>query len=109
MNIRKIAQLAGVSGASVSRALNPSLADKVSPELRQRILDTCEKMRYYPNTHTVRMFSKRSNTIAILMPEKSILKEESSIQGGGMDDSLSASIAGAEIVASENSIYLLLL
>lgn len=109
MNIREIAKLTGVSVASVSRTLNPALRDKVSPKLRKRILDKCEKMRYSPNTHTVKMLSKRSNTIAILMPETSIFQKESSIKGGGMDDALSASIAGAESEASHNSLHILLL
>ena len=109
MTIKDIAKLTGVSVASVSRSLDPKHAHKVSPKLRAKILETCEKMQYYPNIHTTRIFARRANTIAVLMPQGGILPSGSTIISGGMDDSLSASIAGAEIEASMNSIYVLLL
>ena len=108
MNIRKIAEMTGVSVASVSRALNPTQAHKVSPKLRKRILDACERVRYMPNTHTVRMLSRRSNTIAMLIPEESVFTRNSGFRNVGMDDSLSTAIAGAESEAAKHSVYLLL-
>jgi LacI family repressor for deo operon, udp, cdd, tsx, nupC, and nupG len=68
VNIRKIAEIAGVSIASVSRALQDPPSQKISAAQREHILEICRQMRYYPNEHTKRMFARRSNTVALLFP-----------------------------------------
>jgi LacI family transcriptional regulator len=68
ISIRKIAEKAGVSIASVSNALNRNGSSHVSSKLRKRILDVCEQMKYQPNEHTRRMLAKRANTVAIFFP-----------------------------------------
>lgn len=67
INIREIAALAGVSTASVSRALRgPS--PYLKEEKRQAILKLCAEHRYYPNVHTQRLFAHRSRTVALFYP-----------------------------------------
>ena len=68
VNIRTIAEIAGVSIASVSRALQDPPSPKISAKQRENILEICRSLRYYPNEHTRRMFSRRSNTVALLFP-----------------------------------------
>lgn len=104
VNIRMIAKKVGVSVASISRALQDPPSKNISKKLRERILKTCEKMRYYPNMHTVRMFSKRSNTIAMFAPADIIHMGPN----GMVDFNLSAAIGGVEYELSRNSMYLTL-
>ena len=102
-NIRDIAKKAGVSVASVSRALQEPPSKKVSAKLREKIRDICEKMRYSPNMHTVRMFSKRSNTIALFVPPECM---HLCTPSGTIDFNLAAAIGGVEYELEEHSIYL---
>ena len=68
VNIRTVAEMAGVSIASVSRAFQVPPSPKISEKQRKRILDICSQLHYYPNEHTRRMFSRKSDTIALLFP-----------------------------------------
>lgn len=106
INIREIARIAGVSVASVSRALQETPSNKLSGEVRARILEICDKFQYYPNTHTVRMFSHRANTIAFVFPPYIGVRNDFNMST--MDPNLGACIKGAENVFSSNSIYLTL-
>jgi len=103
VNIRKIAELANVSVATVSRVLHPDEQKRVSPELRTRIMRLCEQYHYYPNMHTVRMFSRRANTVALLAPAECMYKF---IYSGGLDHNLAGVICGAEMGLAEQSLYL---
>lgn len=102
-NIRDIAKKAGVSVASVSRALQNPPSNKVSPKLREKILSICDEMRYYPNMHTVRMFSKRSNTIALFVPPECM---HVNFPSGTIDFNLAAAIGGVEYQLAKHSVYL---
>ena len=106
VNIREIAKKAGVSVASVSRALQVPPSNKISPALKKKILDICDKMQYSPNMHTVRMFAKRANTIAFIYP--SYERMHDAFDKGQMDPGLGACISGAEEYFSARSIYLTL-
>jgi LacI family transcriptional regulator len=66
MNIKEIAKHAGVSVASVSRAFQNPPSPSLSERQRRHILDVCEKLHYYPDIHSQRMSSKRSNCIALM-------------------------------------------
>ena len=61
-----VARRAGVSTASVSRALNSP--QKVSPDLRARIQDALNKLRYVPNGAARALASRRSHTIGAVVP-----------------------------------------
>ncbi|MBR7104755.1 MAG: LacI family DNA-binding transcriptional regulator [Lentisphaeria bacterium] len=48
MTIKEIARLAGVNISTVSRALNPATADKISRGQREKILALCDRYNYRP-------------------------------------------------------------
>jgi len=107
VNIREIAKRAGVSVASVSRALQIPPSDKISPALKKKILTICDELQYSPNMHTVRMFSKRANTVGFIYPPYKDMHDVS--DKGQMDPGLGGCISGAEEYFSTRSIYLTLI
>ena len=67
--VTDVAALARVSTATVSRALNPSSAELVSSEARERVFAAAAKLDYAAN-HAARSLKTRSTrTVAILAPE----------------------------------------
>lgn len=68
VTIKDIAREAGVSIASVSRALNGM--DGISGKKRSRILRrVCERLSYTPNGLARRLVKRRTQTIGIIMPD----------------------------------------
>ena len=67
VTIKDIAREAGVSIASVSRALNGM--DGISEENRSRILRVCERLSYTPNGLPRSLVKRRTQTIGIIMPD----------------------------------------
>lgn len=63
---RDVARLAGVSTATVSRALN--LPDQVDPDTRQRVHAAIEKLRYVPHGAARALRSQRSGMIGAVVP-----------------------------------------
>ncbi len=106
INIRKLAEAAGVSTASVSRALQEPPSPKISDRQRRHILEICTKMKYFPNVNTRRMFLKRANTIGILFPSSpKISSDDASMV---VDINLSSCIMGAQAELAEHGFGLLL-
>ncbi len=66
MNIRKIAERAGVSVATISRVLNHP--DLVSPETRERVYAVMKESQYTPNWFARNLTQKQTRTIAFLYP-----------------------------------------
>ena len=66
VTIKDVAKVAGVSYATVSRALSGS--PEVSEETRQRIDQLCREMGYMPNVMARAMVMKRSQIIGLIMP-----------------------------------------
>ena len=66
MTITEIAELAGVSVATVSRAINHQ--GKVSEEVSRRVLDIVEKYHYVPNATGRSLRTCRTGMVLILMP-----------------------------------------
>jgi LacI family transcriptional regulator len=64
---RDIARRAGVSQATVSRVLNGN--DRVSPDLRDRVLGALADVDYVPNASAKAMRTARSGTIGIVTSE----------------------------------------
>jgi DNA-binding LacI/PurR family transcriptional regulator len=62
-SIKDIAQRAGVSVSTVSRALN-NYAD-VSPKTREKIIEICKELNYYPNAVARSLVQKKTYTIGI--------------------------------------------
>ncbi len=66
MNIRKVAEQAGVSVATISRVLNHP--EQVLPETRERVLAVMKKLDYTPNWFARGLNLGTTNTIALLIP-----------------------------------------
>ncbi|WP_422390400.1 LacI family DNA-binding transcriptional regulator [Arthrobacter sp. N1] len=62
--LRDVAALAGVSIATVSKALNGR--DHVRKETRQRVEQAAEKLNFFPNLHAQSLHSDRSGTVGLL-------------------------------------------
>lgn len=65
--IKDVARVAGVSVATVSRALNG--AENVLPDTRQRILDVARELRYIPSGAARSLITRRTDTIGALLPD----------------------------------------
>jgi LacI family transcriptional regulator len=65
--IYDVAREAGVSTATVSRALNDS--GQIAPTTRQAIEDAVERLGYRPNTIARSLVTKSTQTIAFLLPD----------------------------------------
>lgn len=68
VTIESIARELGVSRSAVSHVLN-GRGHKVSPETRQRVLDLARRYDYQPNALVRAIQTKRSHSIAVLVPE----------------------------------------
>lgn len=66
-NILEIAKRAGVSIATVSRALNNS--GSIREATRQRILSISREMNYHPNSIARGLSQKKTDTIGVILPE----------------------------------------
>ena len=67
MNIKEVAQEAGVSVATISRVLNGS--EKVNPKTRQKVTKIIKKMNYFPNVNAKVLRENRSKVILICVPD----------------------------------------
>jgi DNA-binding LacI/PurR family transcriptional regulator len=67
MDIYAVAQLAGVSTATVSRVLNDS--DKVRQSTAERVRKAVKDLGYRPNTHARSLRSGRSNLFGIIVSD----------------------------------------
>src|SRR5215213_6701112 len=65
--IRDVAQLAGVSPMTVSRALNRP--EVVSPETRARVLNAVRELGYVPNGVARSLSQGRTNVIALVLAD----------------------------------------
>ena len=63
---RDVARLAGVSTATVSRALNSPA--QVDPATRQRVVEAAEKLRYVPHGAARSLRSHRSKMVGAVVP-----------------------------------------
>ncbi len=65
VTMKDVAKRAGVSYATVSRALSGS--SEISEATRKRVLSICEEMNFTPNVLARSMVKKRTNTIGVIM------------------------------------------
>lgn len=65
-NIRVVAELAGVSVATVSRTLKQP--ESVSPKTRHRVLDAIQQAGYQPNQLAARLRSGKTHNLVVLVP-----------------------------------------
>jgi LacI family transcriptional regulator len=67
VTIKDVAREAQVSVATVSRALNGQ--DNVAEEVRRRVRDVAERLRYVPHHAARSLSSRRTRTIGVVLPE----------------------------------------
>lgn len=72
VTIRDVAREAGVSTATVSHALTGY--PEISPKTKQKVLETARRLGYQPNINGRNLASKKSNRIALIIPD--LLKRE---------------------------------
>ena len=65
--ILDVAHQAGVSKSTVSRVLNES--NSVDPETRRRVLETAQKLNYYPNASAQRLARGHSDFFGLLISD----------------------------------------
>lgn len=65
-NIRDVADSAGVSVATVSRALQQP--ERVSPKTREKVMAAVESVGYKPNLMAVKFRSGKTNNLVVLVP-----------------------------------------
>ncbi|MEK6265486.1 MAG: LacI family transcriptional regulator [Clostridium sp.] len=68
VTMKDIAQLAGVSKATVSMVMNKKDAS-ISDATRKRVLEISKKMNYIPNSIARSLSTKKSGTIGIVLPD----------------------------------------
>ncbi|MBS9402324.1 LacI family DNA-binding transcriptional regulator [Halomonas sp. TRM85114] len=66
ITLKQVAEAAGVSAITVSRALNTP--ERVNDTTRERILDAVERLGYVPNLVAGSLASSRSRFIAVIVP-----------------------------------------
>jgi LacI family transcriptional regulator len=66
-NIYEVAELAGVSLATVSRVINPGA--KVSEKTRQKVLAAMRELGYQPNSIAQSLATRSSNSVGVLVSE----------------------------------------
>lgn len=66
-NIYEVAELAGVSLATVSRVINPGA--KVSEKTRQRVLAAMQELGFQPNSIARSLATRSSNSVGVLVSE----------------------------------------
>lgn len=71
VTLSDVAQEAGVSLATASRALNGSATRTVGPELARRVRAAAEKLRYAPDGVAQAMARGRTNAIGLVVPDVS--------------------------------------
>jgi LacI family transcriptional regulator len=65
--IREVAEIAGVSYATVSHVINNTRV--VSPETRQRVMDAMAELNYRPNALARSLRQGKTNTLGLVLPD----------------------------------------
>ncbi len=68
-NIYEVAELAGVSLATVSRVINPGAGANVSEKTREKVLSAMRQLGYRPNSIAQSLATRSSNCVGVLVSE----------------------------------------
>jgi LacI family transcriptional regulator len=68
-NIYEVAELAGVSLATVSRVINPGAGANVSEKTREKVLAAMRQLGYRPNSIAQSLATRSSNCVGVLVSE----------------------------------------
>jgi LacI family transcriptional regulator len=93
INIKRLAEELNLSTSTISRALQDSY--QIGPETKQRVVEMAKKLNYVPNPHASSLGSRKSNTIAVVIPEV-------------FDSYFAQAINGIETVAQEKGYHVLI-
>lgn len=99
MNISKIAELAGVSRATVSRYLNNGYVSSINKEKIQKVI---EETGYVPSSHAQTLRTKKTHLIGVILPK--ISSESVSRMVDGISTELSKYNYNILLGNTENSI-----
>jgi len=92
MNIKTLAGKLGYSVSTVSKALNDS--HEISAETKRKVMDLAALLNYTPNAYAGSLRNKKSNNIAVVLPEVA-------------DSFFSQAINGIESVAQEKGYHVI--
>ena len=92
MNINEIAEMAGVSRATVSRYLNNGY---VSKEKREKIREVIEKTGYQPSTQAQTLRTRKTKLVGVILPKIN-------------SDSVSRMVAGISEILNKNNYRIIL-
>jgi LacI family transcriptional regulator len=92
MNIKTLAGQLGISVSTVSKALNDS--HEISAETKKKVLELATQLNYTPNAYAGSLRNKKSNNIAVVLPEVA-------------DSFFSQAINGIESVAQEKGYHVI--
>jgi LacI family transcriptional regulator len=67
--IQDVARAAGVHPGTASRALNPELVGRTTPETTRRVQEAAARLGYVPDQFGRSLRTRRSNTIGVLIPD----------------------------------------
>ena len=67
VTIKDVAELAGVSRQTVSRAINDK--GEISPATKERVMDAVEQLGYRPNRLAQGMVTQRTRTVGLVVPD----------------------------------------
>ena len=93
VNIRQLASELNLSIGTVSKALKDSY--EISAETKERVLAMAKKLHYTPNPYASSLRRKKSNTIAVVIPDVA-------------DSFFSAAIKGIEAIAQTKGYHVLI-
>lgn len=71
VTMKTIAEMAGVSVAAVSLALNPNTGNRVSEEKREHIMSICKNLNYQPDIFAKALKTRKTNQILLAVPSLS--------------------------------------
>ena len=92
MNIKILAEQLHLSVSTVSKALNDS--HEISTETKKKVLELATQLKYTPNPYASSLRNKKSNNIAVVLPEVA-------------DSFFSLAINGIESVAQEKGYHVI--
>lgn len=67
--IQDVARAAGVHPGTASRALNPGLTGRTTPETTRRVREAATRLGYVPDQSGRNLRTRRSHTIGVLIPD----------------------------------------
>jgi LacI family transcriptional regulator len=81
--LKSVAAAAGVSVATVSRALDPLKSKRISSGTLQRVLNACEKVDYKTNSWARRLKRQRNEMLSFVLPRNIFYPQPCEFGGSG--------------------------